>query len=244
MPLDPAFTSIAPYYDILMEAVDYAQWARYVAELFTQARREVREVMDLACGTGNLTGELASLGYDVSGLDTSTQMLAVAKEKLPGLRLYQGDFVEWGIDREFDAVVCVYDSLNNLLSDGDMARAFAEVRDHLRHGGVFVFDLNTIHGLEHYWDNNTKVTESDGLVAVWRTTFLEPDLSRLHISVFARQGQAWKRVDEVHTERGYTRAQTLRLLKRSGFRSARAYQHMSTISPDRKTGRITYLGVK
>ncbi|MGB9590593.1 MAG: class I SAM-dependent DNA methyltransferase [candidate division WOR-3 bacterium] len=239
-----SFTKIAPYYDRLMSQVDYGVWCDYITEMLAQARRSVLDVLDLACGTGNLTRELLARGYRVMGLDASAEMLEVARKKLPGTEFIQGDFLSWGLECDFDAVTCIYDSLNNLLSDDEMIRAFRETRDHLRPGGVFVFDLNTVYGLKHYWDNNVKVNESEGVLSVWRTRFLRPDISELKISVFVEEQGAWKRLDELHVERGYTPRKTMDLLKTSGFREARVFQHMTTLPPTRKTGRITCVAIK
>lgn len=228
-----------------MSQIDYGAWCDYIVKLFAQARRPVVEVMDLACGTGNLTRELLARGYRVSGLDASPEMLEVARKKLPEVEFFQGDFLRWGLDREFDAVACIFDSLNNILVDEDMIGAFSEVSGHLRPGGIFVFDLNTVYGLKHYWNDNIRVHEGEGFFSVWQTRFIKPDKSELRISLFAEEGGAWKRLDELHIERGYTAAGTLRLLRKSsGFKEARAFHHMTLLPPGRKTGRITFTAIK
>jgi SAM-dependent methyltransferase len=240
-----AFTQIAPVYDRLMSQVDYGTWCDYIVSLFAQARRPILEVMDLACGTGNLTRELLLRGYRVSGLDASAEMLSVAREKLPEVEFFQGDFLRWGIERDFDAVTCVFDSLNNILLDEEMMAAFSEVSDHLRPGGIFVFDLNTVYGLKRYWNDNIRVHEDEGIFSVWRTRFIKPDKSELRISVFAEEGGAWKRMDELHIERGYTAAGIIRMLKKvPGFSEARAFHHLTLLPPGRKTGRITFVAIK
>lgn len=245
MPWAKAFTKIAPYYDRLMYQVDYGAWCNYVTELFAQARRPVQDVLDLACGTGNLTQELLARGYSVIGLDASAEMLEIAKEKLPGTEFFQGDFISWGLDRDFDAITCVFDSLNNILVDEEMVVAFRKASDHLRPGGIFVFDLNTVYGLKHYWNDNIKVHEGDGFLSVWRTRFIKPDISELRISLFAEEEGSWKRFDELHLERGYSASMVLKFLRKSsGFRQARAFHHMTLLPPGRKTGRITCIAIK
>lgn len=227
-----------------MSQVDYGAWCDYITSLFAQARRPVLDVLDLACGTGNLTQELIARGYRVVGLDISNDMLAVARDKLPGTEFFQGDFLSWGLGRDFDAVACIYDSLNNLLKDEEMVKAFSEVSDHLRPGGIFVFDLNTVYGLKRYWNNEVKVHEGEGFLSVWRTRFIKPDISELRISLFVEEQGAWKRMDELHIERGYNPAAALKFLRKAGFREARAFHHMTPLPPSRKTGRITCVGIK
>lgn len=239
-----SFTKIAPYYDQLMSKVDYGAWCDYIINLFGFTDRKIVDVLDLACGTGNLTRELSLMGYRVTGLDASGEMLAVAREKLPDVEFFQGDFLNWGLERDFDAVVCIYDSLNNILSDQEMVMAFSQAREHLRSGGIFVFDLNTVYGLKRYWNDDVKVMESEGLLSVWRTRFVPPDISELKISVFVEEAGAWKRLDELHIERGYNHPVVLRFLRRAGFRAAKAFHHLTTLAPTRKTGRVTYIAIR
>ncbi len=237
----PAFTSIAPYYDRLMAEVDYEGWARYAHGFLQEAPIEVKKVMDLACGTGNLTAELLKLGYEVWGLDASPQMLEVARRKLPEVPFILGDFKNWGIDEVFDAAVCVYDSLNNILSTQGLLEAFRETARHLRPGGLFLFDINTVYGLRELWGTKVRVEEGEGILSVWRTRFVEPDLSELWITVFAQEGEHWVRVDEVHVERGYEPQEVARLLREAGFSSVRAYRAWTRMPAGPRTPRAYFV---
>ena len=237
----PAFTAIAPYYDKLMAEVDYEAWARYAHSFLVEAEIEVKKVMDLACGTGNLTAELLKLGYEVWGLDASPQMLEVAKRKLPGVRFVLGDFRSWGVEEVFDAVICVYDSLNNILSSQGLLEAFREVRRHLRPGGLFLFDLNTVWGLRELWGTKVRVEEGEGILSVWRTRFVEPDLSELWITVFVQEGERWVRVDEVHVERGYEPAEVARLLREAGFSKVQVFRAWTRMPAGPRTPRAYFV---
>ena len=60
---------LAPSYDALTRDVDYEGLCDYLERQFQRARREVKTVLDLACGTGSLTWLLAQRGYDMTGVD-------------------------------------------------------------------------------------------------------------------------------------------------------------------------------
>lgn len=77
----PQFTEVAPYYDRLMSNVPYRMWVDYLELLFSMLGVKPRRIVDLACGTGNVTFELAKRGYEVVGVDASCAMIEVARKK-------------------------------------------------------------------------------------------------------------------------------------------------------------------
>src|SRR5437667_382131 len=81
--------------------------------------------------------------YEVAGVDRSTKMLEVAAQKVPTARLLQDDMTRLNLDGMFDAVLCVYDSINHLLTYEQWEAVFDRAGEHLTEGGIFVFDFNT-----------------------------------------------------------------------------------------------------
>ena len=76
------YDSIARVYDLLNADVDYGAWADFIEKCFERYLEEKPTlVLDLACGTGRMTRELASRGYDMTGVDISVEMLDVARER-------------------------------------------------------------------------------------------------------------------------------------------------------------------
>ena len=72
-------------YDELTEDVEYEKRADFVEKLFLRAKRPVRSLLDLACGTGTMTELFARRGYTVTGVDYSPEMLAQAQQKLAAI---------------------------------------------------------------------------------------------------------------------------------------------------------------
>src|SRR5207249_2778368 len=85
--------------------------------------------------------------YEVTGVDLSEEMLGVARKKVRGVRLFQGDMRKVALGEQFDAVLCVYDSINHLVRFRDWEAVFRRAREHLVDGGVLLFDINTEHRL-------------------------------------------------------------------------------------------------
>ena len=76
-----AYTSFASVYDTFMDNVPYEEWAEYLIELLKEYNINDGLVLDLGCGTGNMTELLAKSGYDMIGVDNAEEMLEIAMEK-------------------------------------------------------------------------------------------------------------------------------------------------------------------
>ena len=118
-------------------------WAR-------QCRLQVSAALDLACGAGTLTGQLAGWVPRVVGLDLSREMLAATRQRLagvPNLRFEQGDFRQFDLGERVDVVVSAGYSMNYLRQAGELGRVFGCVSGHLRPRGLFAFDALDHRGL-------------------------------------------------------------------------------------------------
>ena len=76
-----SYTTLAGCYDVFTQDVDYPSWADYLIGLFDEYGDGIKQVLDLACGTGSLSYILAQRGYEVIGTDASEDMLAAAQSK-------------------------------------------------------------------------------------------------------------------------------------------------------------------
>jgi len=76
-----AYTGFAQVYDLFMDNVPYDEWCAYICETLKKHGIADGPVLDLGCGTGELTRRLAACGYDMTGVDVSVDMLQKAMEK-------------------------------------------------------------------------------------------------------------------------------------------------------------------
>lgn len=109
-----------------------------------RTRREVKRVLDLACGTGIPTLELAERGYEVLGLDLHEEMLRVARRKAEArglnVKFIRGNALDISFEEEFDAVTMFFSSIM-YFDDSAIRELFNSVRRTLRPGGVFIADF-------------------------------------------------------------------------------------------------------
>jgi SAM-dependent methyltransferase len=137
--------SYARIYDAAYVEKDYERECDLIEECFRRfARRSVRSVLDLGCGTGGHALPLAARGYDVAGVDLSEHMVAVAREKAAAtdlaVELRRGDLRTVRLARRFDAVLMMFAVLGYQRTDDDVRSALATVREHLEPGGLLVLD--------------------------------------------------------------------------------------------------------
>jgi len=239
------FSEIAEYYDFLFENVDYEKWARYVVRFFSVARVKVERVLEVGCGTGNLTKHLNDMGFKVVGVDSSEDMVRVARRKLPDVEFFVADVREFSLDEKFDAVVSTFDSLNNILEDEEMLKAFINIRRHLRDGGVFIFDLNTPYAMQTIWNEAVFVKVlRNGIYSIWKGEYLGNAISRLNLILFVPYGEnLYRKVEEIYVERGYSPNQVKTLLTKAGFTGVYYFDDLSTEKPTSRSTRVTYVAV-
>jgi SAM-dependent methyltransferase len=134
------YSAYARFYDATQG--DRAEHATYIRSLLKKHHPRAKTVLELACGTGSVLKQLQAQ-YDVVGVDLSDEMLAIARRKVPGVRLVRSDMRTVDLGERFDVVLCVYDSINHLTRFRDWEAVFRRARQHLNDRGVFVFDINT-----------------------------------------------------------------------------------------------------
>ena len=169
--------------------------------------------MDLACGTGRLTLELARRGYELIGVDRSPEMLAQAAEKCRGVRPVEPIFLQQSMDKldlygTIDACVCCLDSVNYMTRPAALAQAFRRVHTFLMPGGVLLFDINTPEKLRGL-DGQVFLDEREDAYVVWRAEFSpRRNLCTYGLDLFTLEADGrWSRREEVHEEYAYEPAQ-------------------------------------
>ena len=217
------YGAISRVYDKFNRAeIDYSAWADFIEgcfDRFLSAKPEL--VLDLACGTGTMTRELARRGYDMIGVDGSADMLSEAYSNSNGesiLYLNQ-DMRSFELYGTVGAVVCCLDSLNYLIGDGDLDVTFAAVHNYLDPDGVFIFDMNTPYKFENVYSDNAYILEDEGVYCGWQNFYdKKTKICDFYLSLFEEQEDgAYIRSDEHQRERCYDMVEIENSLKQNGF---------------------------
>ena len=166
-----AYGCFADVYDTLTSNIDYKELAGYYDRIITSHGGKRGILLDLACGTGSMSMQFSALGYDVIGVDLSTEMLSVAKEKPhKNIEYLCQDMCELDMYGTIDVTVCVLDSINHLDSKEDILRCFKSVSLFCDPKGLFVFDINTVRKHRKVLADNTFVYN---MISIFFCCFIE-----------------------------------------------------------------------
>jgi ubiquinone/menaquinone biosynthesis C-methylase UbiE len=262
----------APFYDGSGQLRFAVLMGQYLSELLDRHPIAGRRALDVACGTGTLALLLADDGWDVTGLDGSAAMLDQADAKaenmatLGHVAFIQGDMRKLKIENEqlrtaqttdldvsqfsifnsqFNLVTCVYDSLNYLLDECDLAACFEGIARVLAPGGLLVADMNTRYFLEYDW-GTCEVIEQAGLVQITQSYF-DPtaECSTMVLSCFVGDDQrGYTRFDETHIERAYAPEIVERLLRSAGLEVEALYDCFTFQPIAERTQRFAWVARK
>jgi ubiquinone/menaquinone biosynthesis C-methylase UbiE len=206
-------------------------------------------LVDIACGMGDFAIEMAKSGIDTTGVDFSTQMLAIAKEKsilekVSVTWLHQ-DMSKLKLKKKVDLATSWFDSLNYLIKWEDLLATFYSVNQALKDGGYFIFDMNTRFGLIENWNRFPCYVPQDTskCFEVHQPSFdYEKNIASLKITAFLKEEEGWKRIQETHQERGYTLEEIRRIFQELGFLELHCFGSLVDRTPLKEdSGRVYFV---
>jgi SAM-dependent methyltransferase len=244
------FGVLAAYYDKLNYNADYRKVADYIESVFKLYGKNPELVLDLACGTGSLTVEMAKRGYDMIGIDLSPEMLNTAgfkKSRGKNILWINQDMRSFELYGTVDAVLCCFDSLNYILDESGIEKCVKLVYHYLNPGGLFIFDVNSKYKFEKIYGKNDIILERNGVLCSWRNNYnRRSGICEFLISLFAEQpDKSYKRLDEIQSERYYSESFFTGLLERTGFTDLKKFYDFGIINKEKQESeRICFSALK
>ena len=216
------YSILAKYYDALMDGVNYAKWADFYEKCFEMCGVDAKTVVDIGCGTGSITTELAARGHAMTGVDISSEMLALAQKKADErgvtVRHAEQDMAYLDTGAVADGVICSFDGVNYLTELDDVRSCFSSVAQSLGDGGVFVFDVSSKYKFENILSDNAFVYEVDGMFLSWQCFYGQKrGVCDYYLTFFEENGGVWHRYDETQRQKAYSERTLEKILKETGF---------------------------
>ena len=243
------YDDFAKIYD-RFQKTDYNKFTEFYESVFDRLDVTPKTVVDLGCGSGAVTIPLARAGYEVTGIDISPDMLAVAQNKADeaGLDILflNMDMRTFALPAPVDCVISALDCVNYLEGLEDAGAAFERVYDSLRDGGVFIFDINSEYKLSSILGNNTFVYEDDSAFCVWKCGYFPDDkVVSFELNFFIKeQNSGYTRYSEYQEETIFSAGELKELLFECGFSEVSVFADLTFDGPGPKTERLFFVARK
>ena len=231
------YTAFASVYDRLMADVDYTGWARFYHTLMQQYGLDRGKVCECACGTGSLTIALSQLGYQMTGVDISPDMLFEASQKARKsgamIPFVKQDMRALHLHRSMDAVLCTNDGLNYLRDASELTDFFRAAFLSVREGGGLFMDVSTPYKLEHILGNHFIGDETPEIAYLWQNRFNRAQqYVDLNMAIFVRQkDETYLRIGEHQRQYAHSAQSLTDALHAVGFEDVRLFADKKLTSP-------------
>ena len=181
----------------------------------------VKNSLDLACGTGVLCEILYAQGIDASGMDFSEGMIEIAKQRNPEIFYEVADMITYRPEKYFDLVTCTGDALNHIMDLRDIEKIFQNVYSYLNEGGYFIFDI--LSEKEVPMAEPIDLDFSEKVKAQFMVTHDEEGHIHLRTKVFENEAQQFEEdiKETVHNEK-----EICLLLQKCGFQVLKCDHHL------------------
>ncbi|GGB28880.1 methyltransferase [Lentibacillus populi] len=247
-----AYRQMANFYDQLMDDAPYDKWLELTIDVFQQSGKTIRYVADLGCGTGRITTGLAKLGYNMTGVDSSEEMLSYAQQHA----ISEGTEILWihqdlreleGING-MDAVISYCDVINYITTEKELRTVFRHTAKVLQAGGLFLFDVHSLYHVQNDLANMTFSEVDEDVSYIWFCTPGEVEGEMHHDLTFfvADANDKYIRFDEYHHQRTFPIDVYKKLLHEAGFEIRNIYGDFSVKqdSIEENTERIFFIAEK
>lgn len=250
---DNYYNNFSYYYDDLTKNVDYKKRALYFHEIIKKFNGNTSGILlDLACGTGSISEEMAKLGYDVIGTDISDGMLNIALDKKfdSGLNIQylKQDMRNLDMFGTIDNTLCVLDSLNHLPTLEDIKQTFSRVSLFAEPNGLFIFDMNTPYKHREVLSNNVYIYETDSVFCAWENYYNQDSKNNkvdITLNFFERgENSSYQRYTEEFSEWAYNTQDILNILDSVGLKLLAMYDDDTFNPVHEKSERIIFVARK
>lgn len=222
-----SYQELALFYDQFMKDAPYDEWVAFMENAFETYALTGNHIIDLGCGTGEISWRMAAKDYQVMALDNAENMLTIAAEKahnknLP-IRFIHQDLRELEGLTDLDAAFSFCDVINYITEPDELKKVFTGVADALKPGGLFLFDVHSLTHVQNDLIDHTFALDEENCSYIWFCSSGEQPGEMYHdLTFFVRddenQGKdTYYRFDESHHQHTYSVAFYTSLLEECGF---------------------------
>ncbi|MDY5060687.1 class I SAM-dependent DNA methyltransferase [Staphylococcus simulans] len=232
------YEGFSQYYDELTQDQSYDQWL----DIIHKATPKRDSILDIGCGTGSLTTILTDF-KSVTGMDISSDMLAVASKKSDSVRWIEGDMTEFELNQNFDVITILCDSLNYITDQSGVIKTFKHVYRHLNADGTFIFDVHSVFKMNTLFANQNYIDETEHIFLAWEAIQGDLPNSVWHYMTFfeCQDDGKYRRFDEEHYQRTFSEQEYTDMLKEVGFNHINTFYDFDTANHDEQSDRLFFI---
>ena len=244
---DSFYDILAGHYDDLQLTGNTADWGPYVYGLIKDfCKIENPAVTDLGCGTGVITNYLASQGLDVTGVDLSPDMLAMASSGdetgtvtwiCADITVYEGP--------SCGCFISTMDTIGHIIDPDDLSKMFTSVSGLLEEGGVFILDATTPRHFESTLADNVFYEDYEDFTLLWVNHFDKDSLiNHAELTLFELADEdenLYERYDGELTARCYSSNEIEEIAAKAGLKTIAMFGDLNREQPSDSDERIFYV---
>ncbi|MBQ8294800.1 MAG: class I SAM-dependent methyltransferase [Clostridia bacterium] len=218
MEKNAAYAHLARWFEYLNDDCGYENWSQY---LILQLKEFALQTgLDVGCGGGWFTRAFQKMGYQMTGMDISAEMLNYAQEKAlaEGVRseYILGDIAKKKPPKRFDFVTAINDCINYIPKE-KLNAALKNIAGALKKDGVFLFDVSSPRKIREKIANTVCADDRDD-VTYLSFNRQEPDGVTMEVTLFVKTDDGnYQRFDETHRQYVYTEKELCTALNANGF---------------------------
>ena len=239
------YKRFAKYYDLIYSKKDYGKEVRFIIGQIKKNKIKGKEILDVACGTGNHDLLLKKKSFSIIGVDLNKEMLAIARKKVKGAKYIQRDMRTFNLKKKFDVVLCLFSAMHYNLNYRQLEKTIRNFCRHLKPSGLLIFDMGFN---EERWRK--------GVVDVGH--FQGKDVHVLRFSTSRRQGKdgtldmgyiVYKNhkfgfAQERHTIRIFETLKVKKIMKNAGFETKTYQAYTNKFWTKRSKVSVVFVGKK
>lgn len=243
------YKGFASVYDHLMLETPYDVWYDILKKTLKENEFKGKTILDLACGTGEMTSRLAKDGFRAMGVDLSGEMLEIAQNKAYTQNLkvqyIKQDMTALELFHTYDAVISFCDGFNYIVEKESLQKTFKLVHEYLNDHGLFIFDMSSAYKLKHVLGQNVFTETSEEVIYIWENYYNEATkLLEFDLTILQEHQGLYKRSDEVHIQRAYEINEIEVMLETAGFELLSLLDTNTGVDVVATTERLLFVGRK
>ena len=205
------YGTLAHFYDALVKDEEATKaWVALIEEAMPG-----KKLLELACGSGEITIALANDGYEMTATDLSQDMLDEAQKKTDSDKVvWQAmDMSDFKVEDAYDGILCLCDSFNYLLHEEQVISMIQQVKAHLHEHGVFLMDMHSMDRLDEFMEEYNEAGSIDSHEYQWTIQTIDDSIYQ-NFAFYDEEGRVTL---EQHIQRVYDPLWVKEQLENAGF---------------------------